>query len=227
MSWKCYRCGTAQGCVCKDGICLIHGDARSVLPQIEPVDLILTDPPYGIGEAKKKNQTRGCLAAAKDYGVSDWDNTTPPAWMFGLMIERSRSQIIFGGNFFPLPPASCWLVWDKDNGETDFADCELAWTNFSKAVRRIKWRWQGMLQENMANKEQRVHRCQKPLQVIKWAIGHTEGDCERICDPYCGSGTTLVAAKQLGKRCTGIEIEEKYVQICCERLRQEVLPFKD
>jgi DNA modification methylase len=222
----CYRC-QSWPCSCSDGQTLLWGDCRVLLPQLGPVDLVLTDPPYGIGESRKKNQSRGCLAQSRDYGTSDWDDAPPPAWVLGMIGEKAPHRIIFGGNFFDLPPSSCWLVWDKDNGETDFADCELAWTNLPKAVRRIRWRWQGMLQENMANKEPRVHRCQKPLGVTKWAIQQAPEECETVLDPFAGSGTTLVAAKQLGRRCIGIEIEEKYVQIAANRLRQSVLQFNE
>ena len=139
-------------------------------------------------------------------------------------MEVSQYQIIFGGNYFGLPPSSCWLVWDKDN-TGDFADCELAWTNLKKAVRRLKWRWNGMLQENMANKELREHPTQKPLEVMKWAMKHAPEDCQTILDPFMGSGTTLRAAKDLGRKAIGIEIEEKYCEIAVNRLRQEVLPL--
>ncbi len=152
------------------GITIYHGDCRQILPSLGIVDIVLTDPPYGIGEAAGKNKSRGKLAIAKDYGSSTWDNSTPEEWVFGMIRAMSRYQIIFGGNYFPLPPSSCWLVWDKLNGESDFADCELAWTNLPKAVRRIRWQWAGMLQENMGHKEARFHPTQKPLGVMSWAL---------------------------------------------------------
>jgi DNA modification methylase len=206
-----------------DGIVIYHGDCREILPQLEPVDLVLTDPPYGIGEARGKNKSRSKCAVAKDFGIAAWDDKPPSRWMFDWLMELSRHQIIFGGNYFGLPPSSCWLVWDKDNGLSDFADCELAWTNLSKAVRRLKWRWAGMLQENMAEKEYREHPTQKPLEVMKWAIKQAHDDCLTILDPFMGSGTTLRAAKDLGRKCIGIEIEEKYCEIAVKRLAQEVL----
>jgi DNA modification methylase len=207
------------------GIVIYHGRCEVIMPQLEPVDLIVTDPPYGIGEARKKNSSRSCMAQSKDYGVAAWDDETPPEWVFGLMRSASKYQIVFGGNYFPLPPSSCWLVWDKVNGENDFADCELAWTNLRKAVRKIEWRWHGMLQEDMRHKEYRDHPTQKPVAVMKWAIAQAPQDCRTVLDPFMGVGTTLVAAKQMGLRCTGIEREERYCEIAAKRLSQEVLDF--
>ena len=129
----------------------------------------------------------------------------------------ARRQIIFGGNYYDCPPASCWLVWDKENGDNDFADCELAWTNLPKAVRRIKFMWNGMLR---ANGEQRGdHPTQKPIGVMKWCIGHLPHG-ETILDPFMGSGTTGVAAVQMGRDFIGIEREAKYFDIACRRIEQ-------
>lgn len=208
----------------QDASCTIyHADCRLVLPTLEPADLLLTDPPYGIGEARKPNKSRSKLTTSKDYGVAAWDDEPPPEWLIGLMLERARWAVIFGGNYFPLPPASCWLVWDKENGENDFADCELAWTNLKKAVRRKRYRWHGMLQEDQSNRETRVHPTQKPLQVMTWALSQAPEDVQTVLDPFMGSGTTLRAAKDLGKRAIGIEREEKYCEAAAKRLAQETL----
>lgn len=201
---------------------IYHGDCREVLPQLPKVPLIVTDPPYGIGEARGKNKSRGCLAVSKDYGFSSWDDSPPPRWMFDLMQEKAERVIIWGGNYFPLPQTSGWLVWDKDNGKTDFADCELAWTNIDMAVRRLKWRWQGMLQENMGSKESRVHPTQKPLAVMKWCLGFCP-DVKLVLDPYAGSCTTARAAKDFGIRSISIEAEEQYCEIGAYRLQQNSL----
>jgi DNA modification methylase len=134
--------------------------------------------------------------------------------------SRCRWQIIFGGNYFTLPPSSCWLVWDKDNGENDFADCELAWTNLSKAVRRLTFRWQGMLQEPGAKREFREHPTQKPEPVMSWGRGQAPQDSKTVFDPFAGSGTTLAAAKRLGLKALGVEAHEPYCEIAANRLRQ-------
>lgn len=111
-------------------------------------------------------------------------------------------------------------MWDKDNGDTDFADCELAWTNLDKAVRRIRYRWNGMLQEDMANKEARMHPTQKPEPVMRWALSQAPDTWSVVLDPFAGSGTTLVAAKRIGRKAIGIERDEKYCALIVERLRQ-------
>lgn len=197
---------------------LWHGDCREVLPMLHDVDLILTDPPYGLNEAAGKNKSRCQLAKATDYGDDAWDNEPIPDWMLGLMLVKAKHQIIFGGNYYRLPPTSCVLVWDKDNNNNDFADAELAWTNLQKAVRLKKWRWNGMLQENMAKKEARYHPTQKPVAVMEWALSHAPEGVVTVCDPYMGSGTTGVAAANMGKRFIGIERERKYFDVACERI---------
>jgi len=202
------------------------GDCREILPQLEPVDLVLTDPPYGINEAAGKNKSRSKLAISKDYGNSDWDKKRVDNDIILLALGLSKRSIIFGGNYYSdiLTPQSCWLVWDKENGETDFADCELAWTNLKQAVRLRRHRWHGMLRKG---NEERKHPTQKPLDLMKWCIQKADKDGENnlILDPFMGSGTTLVAAKNLNRKSIGIEIEEKYCEIAAKRLSQEVLNF--
>jgi len=204
------------------GITIYHGDCRAILPSLGTFDLLLTDPPYGIGEAAGKNKSRTKLAVAKDYGNEDWDNAPPNTDTITLCRGSAARSIIFGGNYFDLPPSSCWLVWDKDNGESDFADCELAWTNLPKAVRRKRYRWAGMLQQPGRKKEVRQHPTQKPLEVISWALGHGM-PASSVLDPFMGSGTTLRAAKDAGIRAVGIERIERYCEIAAKRLAQEVL----
>jgi len=211
------------------GIAIYHGKCEQVLPFMGPVALVLTDPPYGIGESRKvtrraTDNTKRPGGQPKYFEASEWDDKTPPKWLIDQVIAHGQNAIVWGGNYYGLPAASCWLVWDKDNGETDFADCELAWTNLAKAVRKIKWRWNGMLQEHGGDKkEPRYHPTQKPVAVMRWAINQAPSDAETILDPFMGSGTTLVAAKLEGKRAIGIEREERYCEIAAERLRQGVL----
>lgn len=205
---------------------LYHGDCLEIMPLLadKSVDLVLTDPPYGIGEAAGKNKSRSCIAISRDYGNDSWDDKPMTMQQQNECIRLSKNQIFFGGNFFDLPPSSCWIVWDKDNGETDFADCELAWTSFETTVRKFKWRWQGMLQERMGkDKDERVHPTQKPIALMKWIINKYSKETDVILDPFAGSGTTLRAAKDLGRKYIGIEISEKYCEIAAKRLGQEVL----
>lgn len=225
----------------QDGITIYHGDCLDVLGHdvamrtgAATFDLLLTDPPYGIREAAGKNKTRVAAtsfggkrtrtppAQPTDYGQATWDDK--PAHE-GVAVARSlcRWQIIFGGNYYDLPPTSCWLVWDKENGATDFADCELAWTNLKKAVRKLTYRWNGMLQEPGVPRERREHPTQKPEAVIRWALMQAPETCLRVLDPFIGSGTTLVAAKRLGRQATGIELNERYCEIAARRLQQGAL----
>lgn len=209
-----------------DWATIYHGDCREILPQLEPVDLVLTDPPYGIGEAAGRNKSRGKLAVSKDYGYSDWDSKRVDKDIIFLALGLSKRSIIFGGNYYSdiLTAQSCWLVWDKENGATDFADCELAWTNLRQAVRLRKHRWHGMLRKG---NEDRFHPTQKPMDLMKWCIQKADKDGENgtILDPFMGSGTTLLAAKNLNRKSIGIELEEKYCEIAAKRLSQEVFNF--
>lgn len=186
-------------------------------------DLVLTDPPYGIGESMKNHQSRGVLAAGIDYGHSEWDSKIPSMEVFEEMRRVSKNQIIFGGNYFVeyLKNSPCWIVWDKDNGENDFSDCELAWTSFSSAVRRLKWRWQGMLQQEPKWKEKKFHPTQKPVPLFRWILEKYSQEGMTVLDPFMGSGTTAVACKQLGRDFIGFEMEPKYVRIANKRLQQE------
>lgn len=187
------------------------------------VDLILTDPPYGIGEAAGKNKSRDNIAVAKDYGNLDWDNSIPGAEYFSEIMRVSRHQVIFGGNYFieHLKNSPCWIVWDKDNGENDFADCELAWCSFSSAVRRLKYRWNGMLQQDMRNKEIRVHPTQKPVRLFEWILEKYAEPGWKIMDPFLGSGSTAIAANRLGFDFIGVEREQAYFEAALERIPRE------
>jgi site-specific DNA-methyltransferase (adenine-specific)/modification methylase len=197
---------------------LYLGDCMDILPTLPKVDAVITDPPYGINENSKKVASRGKLASPKDYGDFDWDKAPPPDALIELIRTKGQHQAFFGGNYFTLPPTSCWLVWDKLNGNNDFADCELAWTNWPKAVRRLQWRWNGMIRQG---NEERYHPTQKPLEVMKWVIELCPKS-ETILDPFMGSGTTGVAAIQLGRKFIGIEREPKYFDIACKRIEQAV-----
>jgi DNA modification methylase len=205
------------------GITIYHGDCREVLPTLDRVDLVLTDPPYGIGEAAGKNKSRWQICAPTDYGVSGWDDKPIDRDLLSATIGAGLHACIFGGNYYMVPPASCWLIWDKVNYGSDFADCEMAWTNYGTAVRMIKHQWNGMLREG---REARIgHPTQKPVDLMRWCIEKCPNDPQTILDPFMGSGTTLRAAKDLGRECIGIELEEKYCEIAANRLSQEVLDF--
>ena len=199
------------------------GDCLEVMRNIpdKSIDLVLTDPPYGIGESGSKNHSRGCMAQTTKFKELNWDNKIPSKEIFSEIFRVSKNQIIFGGNYFLeyLYNTSCFIVWDKDNGKTDFADCELAWTSFKTATRKFKWKWQGMLQENMGErKEKRIHPTQKPLQLFKWILNNYTEEGQTILDPFAGSGTTAIACHDLKRNFICIEKELEYVAISQKRL---------
>lgn len=199
-----------------EGVTVYLGDNREILPTLGLVDAVVTDPPYGINIAARGTVGTSKAAQVREYGKSDWDKTPPPAWLIQMLQDISKWQIIFGGNFFDLPPSPCWLVWDKKN-TGDFADCELAWTNMPKAVRRIEWLWNGMIRKGS---DVREHPTQKPLGVMAWALDQLPADVRLICDPFMGSGTTGVAAIQKGLQFVGIEREAAYFDAACTRLQE-------
>jgi DNA modification methylase len=209
----------------KDDSCTIYNcDCRDVLPELSKFDLLLTDPPYGIGEATGNNKTRVQLAAPKDYGDLKWDDVPVSQSLINSLVDKASFGIVWGGNYYAMPRSSCWFVWNKKNGASDFADCELAWTNLPGAVRKIDYMWNGMIRQIP---EKRWHPTQKPLTVMRWcieqAIKKSKIEIKTIIDPFMGSGTTLVAAKELGIHCVGIDFYKDYCDTAIERLRQESL----
>jgi len=193
------------------------------------VDLIVTDPPYGINIAKDGlivgKQTKSCLAKRKDYGIQDWDKEIPQKDIFKEMFRISKNQIIFGGNYMTdfLKPSRCWVVWDKKNDESPFADCELAWTSFDSSVRIFRHRWNGMLQEHMNWKEKRYHPTQKPVKLGHWILDKFAKEGDIIFDPFSGSGSFLIACKNKGFDFIGCELDKGYCEIANKRLQQENL----
>jgi DNA modification methylase len=204
------------------GDCTLYlGDCLEVMPTLGTVDAVVTDPPYGIGETGCNSRQKlgvsrlGTKTRLVNYEKKQWDSTPCSAEQIAAMRGCSKWQVIFGGNYFVLPPTSCWLVWDKKNGASDFADCELAWTNLPKAVRRIEFMWNGMLRAGGEARDD--HPTQKPVAVMRWCIQHIP-DADTILDPFMGSGTTGVACVKLGRKFTGIELDDEYFDIACRRI---------
>lgn len=210
----------------QDEFCTIYNaDCRDVLPQLERVDLVLTDPPYGIGISNKDlggGRSTGIASTKMIYGR--WDSERTHSSLITAIREMSLAQIIWGGNYYAdvLPASMGWLVWYKREGlnQRSFADCELAWTSFNKAARVFNHRWDGFITDSKEAKN--GHPTQKPVALMKWCIKQA-GEVATILDPFMGSGTSLVAARSLGLKAIGIEINEAYCQIAVERLRQGTL----
>jgi DNA modification methylase len=195
-----------------DSVTIYHGDALEILP-VTTCDVVLTDPPYGIGAHR---MTLGNGRRRIDRGDRDWDAVSPD---LEPLLALGVPAIIWGGNYHGLPASRCWLVWDKGTGDNDYADCELAWTNINGVVKRYYRLWVGTHARERT--EMRLHPTQKPVELMRWCLGFLPAGV--VLDPYMGSGTTLVAAKDLGRRAIGIEIEERYCEIAARRCSQEVL----
>lgn len=186
--------------------------------------LAIADPPYGIGEDGLKNHGRSMLAKSKEYTPKEWDRKAPDKEWFDELRRVSQHQIIWGANHFisRIPYDSpCWIVWDKDNGLNDFADCELAWSSFPTAVRRFKYKWHGMLQEDMAHKEERIHPTQKPVALYAWLLQHYAKQGDTIFDPMMGSQSSRIAAYKLGFDYVGCELDAEYYSQGCQRFDRE------
>lgn len=184
-------------------------------------DLAIVDPPYGISINKQSQGKGGGVAKKIEYTKKDWDKSAPNKEYFDELIRISKNQIVWGANHFisKLPYDSpCWIVWDKDNGATDFADCELAWTSFKTSVRKLKWKWSGMLQQDMKNKEQRIHPTQKPVKLYEWLLDNYAEEGQTILDTHLGSGSIALACHNRGYSLTAFEIDKEYFEAAKKRL---------
>jgi DNA modification methylase len=208
-----------------DAVTIYCGDCREIVPGLGRFDLLLTDPPYGIGaDNRKRIMSRGKLAAPQDYGYSDWDGEPASKEILDMVRGVCGKHIIWGGNYFELPPCKGPLLWDKENGASDFADGEMAWNNLGCALRIFRFMWNGMIRKGDARGVKRFHPTQKPVEVMTWCIG-LAGDVQTILDPFAGSCTTGRAAKDLGRKAVLIEREERYCEIGAKRMSQEVFQF--
>ncbi len=188
------------------GDCTLYlGDCREILPTLGKVDAVVTDPPYGIGD-KMQGGTWG--AAQKYVDFRRWDVAPDVGWL--LDVCDAGEAIVWGGNYFALPASRCWLVWDKQNAVPTMADVEMAWTNLDRPTKRMSL---------PVGVHSFGHPTEKPLALMAWCIRMTEGT---VLDPFMGSGTTGVAAVNLGRKFIGIEIEPKYFEIACRRIADAV-----
>ena len=227
---------------------LLCGDATSRadferLMDGERGDLVLTDPPYGMKCQHKSGRVGGgwggpgCRLHSKDkisircYSPMIGDDSTQTFRAnFDIIAGASKHQIVWGGNFFTdiLPPSRCWLVWDKQNGKTDFADAELAWTSFDKGVRLYQFLWNGVCRRGsyILNPRPRVHPTQKPVELHMDILNDYSKQGDVVIDCFGGSGTTLIACDQIGRKCRMMELSEEYCDIIVRRW-QELHPLED
>jgi len=187
---------------------LYLGDCMDILPTLDKVDAVITDPPYGIGIAA--NPVR------QAHEKLDWDNSTPEKLLLQQCLSLGDLQIVWGGNYFDLPPSQCFYIWDKQQPENfSLAMCEMAWTNKKSPAKIYR---QSVLSYR------KEHPTQKPVELMVWCIKQL-GDPKSIIDPFMGSGTTGVAAVQMGRKFIGIEREPKYFEIACKRIEDAQRTF--
>lgn len=190
---------------------LYLGDCRDILPTLSKVDAVITDPPYGINK-DGQIRTTGGHGGRKAYEFLGWDGDRPDRDIFTLMLKAADKHIIWGGNYFAdmLPPSMRWLVWDKGQ-RINQSDGELAWTSMQQALRICTMNRVELMKDGAE------HPTQKPVALMLWCIGQS-GNPKTILDPFMGSGTTGVAAVQMGRKFIGIEREPKYFEIACKRI---------
>lgn len=200
-------------------VTLYHGDCREVLPSLARPSAIVTDPPYGLGDKLSGGVAKWPLHAdatgTRNPSGLPWDREAPE--IVATFPSLADDCIVWGGNYFTLPPRRGWLVWDKIVRNFSSGHCELAWTTIDQPVRAFSF------SHGQLATEGKLHPTQKPLDLMVWCIGFLpDGD---VLDPFAGSGSTLVAAKRLGRKAIGVEKEERYCEIAAKRLAQGVLDF--
>ena len=221
---------------------LLNVDCMDYMKTLEDkaFDLAIVDPPYGLGEAGKRSGTRSSKSGAQKFwgtkntrgteiksavfADKDWDNEPPSVEYFNELRRVSKNQIIWGANHFAARiniTSPAWVVWDKDNGESNFADCELAYTSFPTVVRIFRYRWAGMLQGDMRNKEVRIHPTQKPVKLYSWLLARYAKKGQRILDTHVGSASSAIAAYYFGVDFVGCERDIDYYSAALKRVRDE------
>jgi len=190
---------------------LACGDCRDILPTLGKVDAVIGDPPFGLG-TKMQGGTWG-ITSDDGCEMLDWDAEAPSVETLLAIIAAGTSAVLWGGNYFGLPPSRGWLVWDKSNAVPTMADVELAWSNLDRPAKRFR---------GLVGRCEFGHPTQKPLDLMKWTIAQVDHchPVETILDPFLGSGTTGVAAVQMGRDFIGIEREERYFEIACKRIEE-------
>lgn len=192
-------------------------------------DLAICDPPYGIGHsmtaAKQSGTQYGKSAAPKgDYQYSEWDKTIPGPEYFRELKRVSKNQIIWGANYMVehLNPSMGWIFWDKDNSG-NYSDGELAFTSFNRALVKVKITWNGMIQHDMKNKEDRIHPTQKPIKLYKWILKHYSKEGDKILDTHMGSQSSRIAAFQMGFDYWGWELDPDYFEAGNKRFKEQTM----
>jgi site-specific DNA-methyltransferase (adenine-specific) len=207
---------------------LYQMDCNDLMAQLPDkyADLSCVDPPYGIKESAHRNISRTKLAKTKNYKKEIWDMRIPDKIYFNELFRISKDQIIWGINYFTneYQFSSGRIVWDKDNGENNFSDCELAYQSYTHSTRLFRYKWQGMLQENMKDKETRIHPTQKPIQLYKWLLKNYAKPEFKIIDTHLGSMSSVIAAYDFGvSEFIGAELDPDYFAAGVKRFKTHQL----
>ena len=196
-------------------------------------ELAIVDPPYGINHANKAGKMAGqqygnAAAKKRDYKSKDWDLQIPNQDYFSELTRVSKNQIIWGGNYMTnyLEPKSGWIFWDKNNGDNNFSDGELAYTSFNCGLRKVGITWNGMIQYDMKNKEDRFHPTQKPILLYKWLLDKYAKKGDKILDTHLGSGSSRIACDDMGFDFVGFELDKEYFEAQEKRFREYKLQAK-
>ena len=217
------------------GITIYHGDCREISMSIPNVDGLVSDPPYGMKDKSARGSRRSSVPVPNvgaNLKQRDWQNIAGDDEVFNPALWIAFPKVVlFGAVHYSslLPLSRRWLVWDKREGTTsdDNADCDFAWTNLNGPARLYSQLWRGLMRRGRENAEVLQHPHQKPIALMRWVLTLCEFELgDVVLDPYMGSGTTLVAAKELGLSAVGIEVEERYCEIAANRLRQSVFNFE-
>jgi len=185
-------------------------------------DLAIVDPPYGINITKQSlGEGGGLYRKPKKYKRGNWDVNTPNKDYWSQLFRVSKNQIVWGGNYFDLPPTPCYLFWDKNNGGSDFADGELAWTSFKSPVRKFKYTWSGFIQDKKTGvREERIHPTQKPEGLYRWLLMNYAKEGDKILDTHLGSGSIAIACHNLGYDLEGYELDKEYYDNALKRIKE-------
>lgn len=203
-------------------ITLYNADCMDVMREMpdKAFDLAIVDPPYGFnfGTFNRTNKdSYGNRYKANKYVNGDWDKGIPTDEYWEQLFRITKNQIVWGGNYFPLPPCRGFVFWYKKNPVPNFSDGEFAWTSFNKPARCFDFRYYGNIQGN-TNADPKIHPTQKPVTLYKWLLGNYAKPGDKILDTHLGSGSICIACDALGFDMTGIELDQDYYQAAQQRL---------
>jgi len=191
-------------------------------------DLAIVDPPYGIKAGnvyQEEKKLHGNSAALRNGYKINWDDNTPPNKYFTEIVRISKNQIIWGFNYYKIQDqfGSGRIFWDKDNGNNDFSDGEIAYQSFTESVRKVKITWNGMIQHDMKNKEERIHPTQKPTKLYKWLLHQYAKQGDKILDTHGGSRSLAIACHQMGFDHVSCEIDLYYHNDSVKRFKEQTM----